>query len=820
MAIWNRKPKVDETTLAKIIAEEVKSALGPYQAAGGSVVANTVPTNPSGYSGGGGQGLLQTPGTPAMPLPRPGEAFGSQLGPAMPFLPAPLDPVFDDSGRALPRKYQYQVAWNLNIDERMAPWGVLRALSEQCDVIHRCIEIRAADIASKDLAFTVSDQAITKIMEEEQCGHAKANQIARDRYSEVIDGSQQFWENPYVHGDRGWAEWITEAAWNHFVYDAICVYPRFNLGKEVIGFELIDPSTIKVLLDNRGDLPHPPAPAFQQILWGFPRGEYQASSTNDGEFFADEGEDGEFIRDQLSYFVKNRRTWTPYGYGPVEQSIPAANLYLERQVWMRSEYTEGTIPTTFMKTDSEELDHLKLASLERVMNDTLTGQSAERHRIKMLPKGFDPMFAPSIDERYKSDYDEFLIKRIASAFGVMPTQLGIIPHTGLGGRGQQQGEQDQAESMSRKPTEQFLVDMINSLNHRFRGVDRSVTATFGSEDTPDNESKRAEGRQVSLYSGQKTLNDIRSEEGEPLYDMPEADEPFIVAGSQVIFLRGMLGTDTVGETVNPAPMSSQADIQATPAEMPTERTQVMPQANLTEPVAKAVDYEEVIPERSGEPADRELYDRCIEAAKEKFDVYPSAVANAWVVGEYKRRGGTYRAKKAAESDSHTPPKGVQEEAQRALEWIKQGHAGDGFTDTGRKRASDLAAGHSVSMETIKRMASFFARHEVDKRGEGFSPGEDGYPSPGRVAWAAWGGDAGKSWADSLAHSDKAAELKTFKAFVAKRAKAGKWRDFSFEAHDPATAEFLNEQGRNDVEKASRSRRPLVVRYMNYQEPTT
>ena len=43
---------------------------------------------------------------------------------------------------------------------------------------------------------------------------------------------------------------------------------------------------------------------------------------------------------------------------------------------------------------------------------------------------------------------------------------------------------------------------------------------------------------------------------------------------------------------------------------------------------------------------------------------------------------------------------------------------------------------------------FFARHEVDKKGTGFSPGEDGFPSNGRIAWALWGGDAGMSWARS------------------------------------------------------------------------
>lgn len=101
------------------------------------------------------------------------------------------------------------------------------------------------------------------------------------------------------------------------------------------------------------------------------------------------------------------------------------------------------------------------------------------------------------------------------------------------------------------------------------------------------------------------------------------------------------------------------------------------------------------------------------------------------------------------ADSYSPPQGVREEAQRALRWIAEGEAGGGFTDVGRNRASTLAAGRSVSLETIKRMASYLARHEVDKRGEGWSPGEPGYPSAGRVAWAAWGGDPAKSWTRSI-----------------------------------------------------------------------
>lgn len=101
------------------------------------------------------------------------------------------------------------------------------------------------------------------------------------------------------------------------------------------------------------------------------------------------------------------------------------------------------------------------------------------------------------------------------------------------------------------------------------------------------------------------------------------------------------------------------------------------------------------------------------------------------------------------AETYRPPQGVQDEAKKALAWIADGKAGSGFTDVGRKRASDLAAGKAVSEATILRMYSFFSRHQVDKKGQGFNSGEEGFPSAGRVSWAAWGGDAGFSWSTKI-----------------------------------------------------------------------
>lgn len=124
------------------------------------------------------------------------------------------------------------------------------------------------------------------------------------------------------------------------------------------------------------------------------------------------------------------------------------------------------------------------------------------------------------------------------------------------------------------------------------------------------------------------------------------------------------------------------------------------------------------------------------------NIQPLALCKLWIISKALLDEDLTKA-------SYTPPEGVRNAARQALKWIADGQAGDGFTATGRYRAETLAAGRSVSLDTIKRMNSFFARHEVDKKGEGWDSSSPKYPSAGRVAWAAWGGDAGWTWAKSI-----------------------------------------------------------------------
>lgn len=96
---------------------------------------------------------------------------------------------------------------------------------------------------------------------------------------------------------------------------------------------------------------------------------------------------------------------------------------------------------------------------------------------------------------------------------------------------------------------------------------------------------------------------------------------------------------------------------------------------------------------------------------------------------------------------YTIPKSVQAEAKKALEWRKEHDRGG--TPVGIGTARTLAEGGQIGIQKVRHIAKYFPRHEIDKKGKGWKPGEDNFPSNGRIAWALWGGDAAWSWARSI-----------------------------------------------------------------------
>lgn len=100
------------------------------------------------------------------------------------------------------------------------------------------------------------------------------------------------------------------------------------------------------------------------------------------------------------------------------------------------------------------------------------------------------------------------------------------------------------------------------------------------------------------------------------------------------------------------------------------------------------------------------------------------------------------------AETFVPTSGMKAAARRALKWKADGKATGAGTAVGWGRATDIVAGRAMSLSTVKRMFSFFSRHEqASKGGKDFNNTSN--PSNGRIMWDAWGGNAGFSWSRAI-----------------------------------------------------------------------
>ena len=131
-----------------------------------------------------------------------------------------------------------------------------------------------------------------------------------------------------------------------------------------------------------------------------------------------------------------------------------------------------------------------------------------------------------------------------------------------------------------------------------------------------------------------------------------------------------------------------------------------------------------------------------------------------VAKDLRKTAGVYELMLKHSEEGLKPPAGVASAARRGLELRRKASPSNkgGLTaseaskqgiGSGVQRASNLANGDSVSPSTVKRMHSFFSRHEGNSA---IGPENKGKPQndKGYVSHLLWGGDAGKRWSSSQA----------------------------------------------------------------------
>jgi hypothetical protein len=112
----------------------------------------------------------------------------------------------------------------------------------------------------------------------------------------------------------------------------------------------------------------------------------------------------------------------------------------------------------------------------------------------------------------------------------------------------------------------------------------------------------------------------------------------------------------------------------------------------------------------------------------------------------------YETDSVSKAEGYSPPAGARSAARRAIKFKEDGKANGAGTAVGWTRAGQLARGETISLSTVKRMYSYFSRHEVDKKGKDWA--NQANPSNGYIMWLAWGGDAGFSWSRRIVNAEK------------------------------------------------------------------
>jgi len=473
-----------------------------------------------------GLAMQQTYGN-SVALPRAPFSATVPFGPGMPITPGAINPIDPATGRPMPRRYEYQVAQNINVTEtRLVPFKTLRAAADQIDILRRCIEVTKSKLTGLDWDIVLGSDASEKIVAEIGGDHVRAMAQARENFTEEINRLRTFWENPDRANGLTWTDWLMTLAEEVLVIDAWAVYPQPSVGGDLYGFQILDGSTIKPLIDDRGMRPMPPNAAYQQILYGFPRSEFAANDD-------DPQADGEFSSDDLAYMVRNRRSISVYGFSPVERALPLADIYLRRQQWIRAEYTDGVLPELMFTTDEDWGNNPDLLrAYENILNDDLAGQTEQRKRARLLPKGLSPVVNEGYGEKFKDTLDDYLITSICGHFGVQPGEIGFAPKGGLGGAGFEEGRADTAEALGIQPLANWISKMITNLSYTYLGMPRELEFRLMTSKRMDNESS-ARKAQIEVTSAGKTINERRSELGLPLLDTPQADMPILVAGADI-----------------------------------------------------------------------------------------------------------------------------------------------------------------------------------------------------------------------------------------------------------------------------------------------
>lgn len=280
------------------------------------------------------------------------------------------------------RVWDFPVGYNTIYTPRgYEPTGFheLRALAENHDITRLAIETRKDQIEKLEWEIRPRNE------------HKPTTDV-----SARIAALTEFWRKP--DAEQPFGTWLRELLEDLLVLDAPCLEMRRNRGGDIIGLDVVDGSTIKVLVDDTGRRPGPPAPAYEQVIHGRPWRLLTA--------------------DELLYLPRNRRPHKAYGFGPCEQIVMTINIGLRRQLMQLQHFTEGNVPPGLLNApDGWNAEQIR--QFQEWFDSILAGNTGSRTRLIWAPTG--ARYQAFKEAPYKDEFDEWLARIVCYAFSLPPT---------------------------------------------------------------------------------------------------------------------------------------------------------------------------------------------------------------------------------------------------------------------------------------------------------------------------------------------------------------------------------------------------------------
>jgi hypothetical protein len=529
----------------------------------------------------------------AQPLPRDPAWSQVPFGPGQPLRLNPINQVRAVSQRPEPRLFELPISTNINLNTSpYVPWRILQDAADM-PLFRKCIE-RRKGICALDFTVAVDPKAVAR--ETAVTGQAKTDveSAIRQKYTADIARVTDWLEVPDRKNGQDWRMWTSALMENRLKYDATVVYPRLTVGGELFALEVIAGCTIKPLLDEYGGRPLPPFPAFQQILYGYPRGEFTATPDLDESGKPYAGPDGRpavsgLTSDELLYERTIYRDQSPYGMSATEIALLDGIVWMRRMGWILAEYTEGVLPRSHIEVDGDrDWSVQQWEDWSRALNDHLGGNTQQRQKFELMPPGVHMLADAAVDAQYKPDYDMFLIKLVAGDFGMTATELGF-PEVGSLGASFHEGEEDVLNRTTRIPDAQWVSKIATRLAVRHLGMPPDLQVKILGLESEDEAAADAVA-QNQVQSARLTLNEDRARRGLPSLPFAEADMAMLMSDRGVVVLDGaskaappgvLLAPGTVkpmepaepGTGAQGGPAAAPAAGQAAPKQAPPQQKQ-------------------------------------------------------------------------------------------------------------------------------------------------------------------------------------------------------------------------------------------------------